>query len=153
MRFFRNFHLMKGYPPAFIADFSLRKGRFLSWKFLFRHWDFSKKSVFFRKMIFFVSSWGKCGFRVLCVSFGVFLALRKCQPSNIWQCAVQEWNKIETKRAFEIQLFLVLLKRKTLASSLKKAYIWFKEVTLILHDLWKWMTKSLKSWLKIDKLQ
>ena len=24
------------------------------------------------KMDFFVSSWGKCGFRVLCISFGVF---------------------------------------------------------------------------------
>ena len=26
--FSRNFHLVKGYPPAFIADFGLRKGRF-----------------------------------------------------------------------------------------------------------------------------
>ena len=74
---FRTFRLVKGYPPAFIVDFGLRKCSFASWKFLFWHYKtFFRTNRFFFKNGFYYSSWEKCGFQVLCVSFGVFLALR-----------------------------------------------------------------------------
>ena len=37
--FFRNFHLDKGYPFVFMADFGLRKSSFASWKLLFRRYE------------------------------------------------------------------------------------------------------------------
>ena len=38
-QFFRTFHLVKGYPLAFIADIGLRKSSFASWKLLFLQYE------------------------------------------------------------------------------------------------------------------
>ena len=70
--FFRNFHLNKGYVPAFLSVFGLR--RVVSkLKVFFRHLETFSKTIelIFKKEIFCNSSWGNCGFRALCVSFGV----------------------------------------------------------------------------------
>ena len=72
---FRN--LVKGYPPAFIVDFALRKGNFLSSKFRFRHCEtIPMKNQFFLK-VFFIPVLGDVVSESYAYPLGYFLALTK----------------------------------------------------------------------------
>ena len=84
--FFWNFHSVKGYPLKVKADFGLKKSNLASWKLLFRQYDIFPEKNFewnqLSKKAFFVCfQLGKSGFRDLCISLGVFLAIWKFNDS------------------------------------------------------------------------
>ena len=74
LSFFPNFSFGQRVPSRFHRWFRLEKRKFCELKVPFSKRLFRKK--YFRKFLH-VYSLGKCGFRVLCVSFGVILGTEK----------------------------------------------------------------------------